>query len=282
MEASEFNSLIMLLEDDDESVATAVTNRLRQEGPSVIPELENIWKTTDNVTIVKALEHLIHDIRIDSIINDLKKWKNTGARDLLLGTSIYNRMLFPNVSADTLKAKIETLCKPIWTELNNSLTALEKVKILNHFVFNVNRFSVADDFTTQSHFLSTLLNTGKAQAGVVVVFYAIVAQQLGLPIRCVELPSALTLCYVDELNGGFENDVLFYIDIRSRGVAFGSSEITDYLRSNNIDHNDSFFKPCNNLNAIIYLIHLLSVCLNRLKDKRANDCVNIINSLTTK
>ena len=280
MEASEFKSLMLLLEDDDDAVTAAVTKRLRQEGPNIIPKLENVWKTADNTIVTQALEHLIHDIRIDGIINDLKKWDATGANDLLLGVSIYNRLLFPNVPADTLKSKIDNICKPIWTELNSSLTALEKVKIINHFVFNVNRFSVADDFTTQSHFISTLLNTGKAQASVMVVFYAIIAQRLGLPIHCVAIPNALTLCYVDENDGGFEHDVLFYIDIRSRGTAFGSSEISDYLRSNNIDHNDAFFKPCSNLNAIIYLIHLLADCLKRLKDKRANDCINIINSLT--
>ncbi len=282
MEASEFKSLMMLLDDDDESVAVAVGQRLRQEGASIIPDLERVWQTSDNAAIVRTLEHLIHDIRIDSITNDLIIWKNTGASDLLTGASIYNRLLFPNVSFDTLKSKIDSLCKPIWTELNNELTALEKVRIINHFVFNINRFTITDDFTTQSHFISTLLNTGRAQANVVAVMYAIIAQRLDLPIHCVKLPNSLTLCYCDELEGGFENDVLFYIDMRSRGTAFGSSEIADYLHSNNIDQDDSYFKPCTNLNAIIYLIHLLADCLNRLKDKRAQDCIRIINSLTTK
>lgn len=272
----------MLLDDDDESVTAAVGKRLRQEGASIIPDLERVWQTSDNTTIVRILEHLIHDIRIDSITNDLLVWKNTGASDLLTGASIYNRLLFPNVSFDTLKSKIDSLCRPIWTELNSELTALEKVRIINHFVFNVNRFTITDDFTTQSHFISTLLNTGRAQSNVVAVMYAIIAQRLDLPIHCVKLPHSLTLCYSDELGGGFENDVLFYIDMRSRGTAFGSSEIADYLYSNNIDQDDSYFKPCTNLNAIIYLIHLLADCLNRLKDKRAQDCINIINSLTTK
>jgi hypothetical protein len=282
MEASEFKSLMLLLDDDDESVTAAVAKRLRQEGAAIIPNLERVWQTSDNTTIVRTLEHLIHDIRIDSITNDLLIWKNTGASDLLTGMSIYNRILFPNVTFDTLKSKIDSLCKPIWTELNSELTALEKVRIINHFFFDINRFIITDDFTTQSHFVSTLLNTGHAQANVVVALYAIIAQRLDLPIHCVKLPNALTLCYCDELGGGFENDVLFYIDMRSRGTAFGSSEIADYLRSSNIDHDNSYFNPCSNLDAIIYLIHLLAECLNRLKDKRAQDCLNIINSLTIK
>jgi hypothetical protein len=94
--------------------------------------------------------------------------------------------------------------------------------------------------------------------------------------------------FIDEVfpeeSSAVKSAVVWYgpADMRSRGTAFGSSEIADYLYSNNIDQDDSYFKPCTNLNAIIYLIHLLADCLNRLKDKRAQDCINIINSLTTK
>lgn len=280
MTKSEFDSLISLLDDTDESVFVAVQNRLRDGGLDIVPYLEKVWQTSDNSRVVRILEHLIHDIRIDAIIDDLLKWKMNGAKDLLVGVAIYNRLLFPNVEADTLRTKIASICKPIWTELNSNLTALEKVRIINHFLFDVNRFMAVDDMTTQSHFLGTLLNTGKAQTNILSVLYAIVAQQLGLAIRCVAHPNALTLCYLDEYKSGeFQNDVMFYIDARSRGVAYGASEITDYLNANNIDSDESFFKPCSNLDVVIYLISSLAQCFKRLKDTRLNDCEQIIDSL---
>lgn len=283
MTQSEFESLISLLEDTDESIIDAVQKRLREGGLEIIPNLERVWQQSDNARVVKILEHLIHDIRIDGITDDLLKWKKSGAKDLFAGVAIYNRLLFPNVTVETLKSRLASICKPIWTELNNGLTALEKVRIINHFLFDVNKFMAVDDLTTQSHFLGTLLNTGKAQTNIMSVMYAIVAQQLGLTIRCVAHPNALTLCYLDEFGSGeFQNDVMFYIDVRSRGVAYGASEITDYLNGNNIDSDDSFFKPCGNLDVIIYLISSLAQCFRRLKDIRVNDCEQIIDSLTQK
>ena len=282
MNQSEFDSLIMLLDDPDPSVAAAVQQRLRNGGADIIPNLEKVWQTsTDNAT-VKMLEHLIHDIRIDGIASNLAKWSRTGADNLLAGVAVYNRLLFPNVTIDTIKAKIDSICKPIWTEFNSSLTALEKVRIINHFLFNQNKYRYNDDFSTQSHFLSTLLNTGRAHTNILAVLYAIVAQHLQLPVYCVELPSALTLCYVDELNSGFDNNVLFYIDVRTRGTAYGSSEITDYLRSTNTDDDEKYYKPCGNLNTVRYLLYSLAQCFRRLKDPRMADCERIIDSLTIK
>ena len=282
MNQSEFDSLIMLLDDPDPSVAAAVQQRLRNGGADIIPNLEKVWQTsTDNAT-VKMLEHLIHDIRIDGIASNLAKWSRTGADNLLAGVAVYNRLLFPNVTIDTIKAKIDSICKPIWTEFNSSLTALEKVRIINHFLFNQNKYTNSDDFSTQSHFLSTLLNTGRAHTNILAVLYAIVAQHLQLPVYCVELPSALTLCYVDELNSGFDNNVLFYIDVRTRGTAYGSSEITDYLRSTNTDDDEKYYKPCGNLNTVRYLLYSLAQCFRRLKDPRMADCERIIDSLTIK
>lgn len=283
MSPSEFDSLISLLDDTDESVIVAVQNRLREGGLEVVPYLEKVWQTSDNSRVVRILEHLIHDIRIDAIIDDLLKWKKDGAKDLFTGVAIYNRLLFPNVENETLKARIASICKPIWTELNNNLTALEKVRIINHFIFDVNKFMAVDDLTTQSHFLSTLLNVGSAHANILSVWYAIVAQQLGLPIRCVAHPNALTLCFMDENKSGeFCNNVMFYIDVASRGMAYGASEITDYLRGNNIDPDDSYFAPCNNLDVIIYLISSLAECFQRLGDPRFEDCESIIKTLTIK
>ena len=282
MNQSEFDSLIMLLDDTDPSVSAAVQQRLRQGGVSIIPNLEKEWRTNDNTNTIKLLEHIIHDIRIDSIADGLAKWSKAGADNLLAGVAVYNRILFPNVSLETIKSKVEAICKPIWTEFNSNLTALEKVRILNHFLFNYNKFTYSDDFTTQSHFLSTLLNTGKANTSVMVVLYAIVAQHLQLPIYIVELPSTLTLCYVDELGGDFEHNVLFYIDVRSRGTAYGASEIVDYLRSTNTDSDEKYFRPCGNLDAVRFLLYSLAQCFKRIKDPRFVDCERIISSLTNK
>lgn len=282
MNQSEFDSLIMLLDDTDPSVSAAVQQRLRNGGADIVANLEKVWQTSGNTAITKVLERLIHDIRIDGIASGLALWSKTDAENLLAGVAIYNRLLFPNVEQATIKAKIESVCRPIWTEFNSSLTALEKVRIINHFLFNQNKYTYSDDFTTQSHFISTLLNTGKANTNVLAVLYAIVAQHLQLPVYCVELPSALTLCYVDEYGGGFDNNVLFYIDVRSRGTAYGSSEIADYLRSTNTDDDEKYYKPCGNLNTVRYLLYSLAQCFRRLKDPRMADCERIIDSLTIK
>ena len=283
MTQTEFDTLLSLLDDPDETVNAAVTAELGKMGSDILPMLERAWQQCDDKRISKILADTISAIRVRRICDDAREWRKSGARDLLAGAAIYNQILFPNVSPQSLISRINSIKTPIWTELNDNLTALEKVRIINHFMFNINRFAVGDEQTTQSYFLSTLLNTSKAGTSTMAVLYAIVAQSLGLPIYCVALPHSLTLCYVDELETDeFENNVMFYIDVRTRGQAYGSSEITDYLRSSNIDPKTSYYKPCSNLKAIIYLLSLLAAHFTRLRDEREQTCMQIIEILTNK
>lgn len=283
MTQTEFDTLISLLDDTDETVIAAVKAELDKSGDSIMPMLERAWQTCDNKQISKILADAISNIRINSICREAAAWRESGATDLLTGAALHNRILFPNVSIELLKNRIETIRKPIWTELNNHLTALEKVRIINHFMFNTNRFIVGDELTTQAHFLSTLLNTGKANISIVAVLYAIVAQSLELPVYCVTLPDRLTLCYADvSETGEFENNVMFYIDVRSHGQAYGNSEITGLLHNLNIDPKPNYYKPCSNLKAIVYLLSLLAAHFERLKDERSHNCAQIIDILTKK
>jgi len=283
MTQSEFDTLISLLDDTDETVVAAVMAQLKNADGDILPMLERAWQRCDNRTTSKLLADTISSLRIDKICTDANKWKKAGARDLLAGAAVHNKILFPNVSTASLRSRIDAICKPIWLELNNNLTALEKVRIINHFLFNTNHFIVSDNQTTQSYFLSTLLNTNKAETSIMAVLYAIVAQNLGLPIYCVTLPGSLTLCYADELETDeFENNVMFYIDVRSRGQAYGSSEITDLLRSTNTDAKSAYYKPCSNLKAIVYLLSLLASHFSKLKDEREHNCLKIIEILTKK
>lgn len=278
--SSEFESLIMLLEDTDESVSMVVQDKLRECGTEIIPSLEKVWRTTECDRTIKIIEKLIHEIRIDSLAIDIANWKNSDTPDLLIGMSILNRLLYPNVEYNSLKSRIDAICKPIWIELNDNLTALEKIRIVNHFLFNVNKFSFGNEQATQQFFLSTLLNTSKANVNVLTILYAIVAQQLKLPVQCVAPPNMLTLCYVDEFCCEFDSsNVLFYIDASSSGMVYDGAEITDYLRNSNIDHSIEYFQPCGNVNVMIYLISSLANCLKKLGDPRYNDCITLIKIL---
>jgi len=283
MTQSEFDTLISLLDDPDVTVVSAVTAEFGKAGGEILPMLERAWQRCENKSTSKILADTISATRLNIICGEAYEWRKSGARDLLTGATIHNKILFPNVSAESLRSKVESIRKPIWTELNDNLTALEKVHVINHFFFDSNRFTIGDSLTTQSHFLSTLLNTNKADISIVTVLYAIIAQSLGLPIYCVALPGSLTLCYADELETDeFENNVMFYIDAHSRGQAYGSSEITSFLRSSNIDAKPSYYKPCSNLKAIVYLLYLLAAHFGRLKDDRERNCMQIIDILTKK
>ena len=57
----ELNALFKLIDDPDEEVFSAVTNRLVVYGKSIIPQLEYLWENTVLQPVQDRIEVLVHD-----------------------------------------------------------------------------------------------------------------------------------------------------------------------------------------------------------------------------
>ena len=88
-----------------------------------------------------SLENLIQEIQFNGVKDDLKRWIRTGAEYILEGAFYVARFQFPEISMDKINEQIESIRKDVWIEINNNLTALEKVKILNYIIFDLHKFS---------------------------------------------------------------------------------------------------------------------------------------------
>ena len=153
--------------------------------------------------------------------------------------------------------------------MNNELTAFEKVKVLNHILFDVHGFSgnKKNYHAPQNSYINNVIDTKKGNPLTLSLLYYIIAQRLNLPIYGVNLPNHFVLCYLDEhaimkiIEPGTsqDDDVLFYINPFSRGTIFNRDEIYSFLKQLNLDPQQSYFEPCNNkdiakriINNLIY------------------------------
>jgi regulator of sirC expression with transglutaminase-like and TPR domain len=273
MDNKELHALINLLDDPDENVYGMVKDKLLSLGHDVIPILENVWEMGDpfNNLVQIRIETIIHKIQFDNIFNQLRNWSKEGAGDILTGALLIARYQYPDLDENKIKLKIDQMMRDVWIELNDHLTALEKVRVLNHIIFDVHGFSgnTTNYHAPQNSYLNNVVESRKGNPLSLSLLYAIIAQKLNIPIYGVNLPQHFILAYLD--NGELsepemlsEDKVLFYINPFSRGTVFSKKEIDAFLKQLNLNTDSAYYLPCSNLEIIKRLIHNLIYSYEKL------------------
>lgn len=262
MTREEIQALIQLLDDPSEEVNQTVTKNLLDQGTEILPDLEAAWEGTMDTDYQDKLINLIQEIQMNSTYAMLREWISGGTSDLLRGVYIIARFQYPELQMEDLEKPLDRIVRDVWLELNNNLTALEKIRILNHIFFEVNAFgrNTKDFYSPQNSFINQVLETRKGNPISLAVIYSIVAQRLGLPVRGVNLPKNFILAYEDELVTGNDfgdttETILFYINPYNKGDVLGRKEIDYFLNQQGIKPQPSHYQPCTNLNIIIRILH---------------------------
>ena len=167
--------------------------------------------------------------------------------------------------ADALVEKIEKIKKDICLELNNELTALEKVKVINYFIYDIHKFdkSLKKAHTPQLYLLNHVIDTSKGSPVMLGLIYAELARRLNLPIYGVNLPRNFVLCYYDPDYHEDPNNILFYINPSDKGSVLGLKELKHFLRHLKIEEKEFYFTPCSGVDIIERLIINLQFAYER-------------------
>jgi len=270
MEKREILAMISLLDDNDTEVINTVTGNLLLQGTDVIPELERAWEDTPSEKLQTRLENLIQEIQFNRVKHDLDRWVKTGAQYVLEGAFYIARFQFPDININKMNEQIESIRKDVWLEINNNLTALEKVKILNYIIFDLHKFSRnnADFYSPQNSYINQVFETKKGNPISLAIIYLAVAYKLGLPIYGVNLPKNFILAYKDEFRQhdsvDESDDILFYINPYNKGAVLGRREIDYFITQQQIKTHPSFYIPCSNIEIIVRLINNLILSFEKL------------------
>ncbi len=273
MNKKEIFALISLLDDPDESVFQHVSMKFLSLGENVIPVLEDAWEHSFDTLIQNRIENIIHQIQFDIIKDELKHWAEPENQDLLEGALLIARYQYPDVDIPKIHKQIAQIKQDVWLELNDYLTALEKIKIINHIIFDVHNFSgnTTNYHAPQNSYINNVLESKKGNPLLLSIIYTIVAQSLEIPIYGVNLPEHFILCYVDvevmgipTTKGNEGSNVLFYINPFSKGAVFGQKEVDAFLMQLKLPPLAKYYEPCSNLEIIKRLLRNLIASYEKL------------------
>ncbi len=282
------NTLIRLLDDPDHEAFTQVSNEILTLGMPAVAPLEDAWFQTSDLLTRYRIEEIVHNIQFENLYSEMSVWAASGAHDLLRGFIIATKLQYPNLDEEKVVGDLNKLIRSVWLELNENLTSLEKVKVLNHVLFNVNEINgtVADNNVPDYFFLNTLLQTKHGNALSIGILYIIIAEKLGLPIKGVDLTGNFIACYT-HLASDFDkiikplSVVKFYINPIAIGAVFTRKEIVLYLEKAGIEPTENCFAPATNSTIMkrwcTYLMQAYSDNGMQAKAKELKSIIGIFN-----
>ena len=283
-ENTEYSALVSLMDEPDSGIFSQIRNKIISLGSGVVPYLENSWENSFDDTVQQRIQEIIHTIHYKSLYQELIQWKNSGSLDLLKGFMLVNRFQFPETDESKITRQIGRISQDIWLELNDGLTALEKIKVFNHVFYDILGFNgnIEKLSAPENTYLNVLLETKKGNPLSLGVFYSILAQSLKMPVYGVPLPEHYILAYLAE---PYENnkitdeqkEVLFYINPFSKGEVFTKLEISRYLKQLKIESQPSYFHPCDNLFIIkIIFFTLIAMYQNVGANDKADELEELV------
>jgi regulator of sirC expression with transglutaminase-like and TPR domain len=262
-ENKELEALISLLDEPDAKVFETIREKIFSFGTEAIPSLESAWENSFNPDIQHRIEGIIHMIQKESLKRDLVKWSNDKSHDLLLGYMLVSRFQYPDLSQENIIKKVGQISQDVWLELNSNLTGLEKVKVINHILYDINHFSgsVSNMTSPENYYINNLLDNKKGSPLALGLLYIIIAQSLKVHIRGVDLPRHFVLAYLDKPTPIEEDptidDVLFYINPFNKGAVFTKNEISLFIKQLKLEPKKAYYLPCDNPTIIRRLMNEL-------------------------
>jgi regulator of sirC expression with transglutaminase-like and TPR domain len=267
MNDKELESLIKLLDDPDEEVSQHVEEKLLSYGNEVIEYLESAWEQSFDAVLQERIENLVHKIQYQSVKKELELWYHSGSFDLLQGVIIINKYQYPDMDPQKIINQIEDIKREVWLQMVYDMSAIEKVKIINHVLYSIYNFSgnTTNHQDPQNSYISQVLESKKGNQISLAIIYSVVAQKLDIPIYGVNLPQHFILAYIDEAREYIsEEGVLFYINAFNKGFIFSRRDVDSFLKQLNLPQAKEYYEPCKNEEIIRRILRNLISAYQKL------------------
>ena len=272
-------ALISMVDEPDDGVYLSLKSQLLSYEEDAISPLKEAWMAATDLLVVSRLGELLDEINFKLIFNEMEEWLSKGATGLTKAMFLVNKLGDKHFDEKNSQSKIELLFKDAWLEMNENLTALEKIKVLNHIFFAIHHYNSHPDTNdvVEDFFIDRLMNTKEGNATSMGLLYLSIAQYLKLPVYGVNLPGHLVLAYVDDRfrlkdeEDYSREDVLFYINPFNNGAVFTDSEIDVYIKQVNLTEKDHYFLPANNKLIMYRYVKEVQKAYAREKDDVMSD-----------
>ncbi|MCL6523784.1 MAG: transglutaminase-like domain-containing protein [Thermoflavifilum sp.] len=265
-DANEINALLHLLDDPDQEVFDTVADRIVHLGKQIIPSLEHVWENTLNEAVQERIEWLIHRVHLQDLLADMRLWAQS-PDNLLKGALLVDKYQYPELAEEPVWKTIEKLKRNIWLELNDYLTPVERINVMNSMLYSywgIKGFEISEQ--QKNHFfLHQLLDTKRGNALSVGILYQYLCEELNIPVKAVQIPRQYILAYFEDSvwfyaqKPAAQLHIQFFID-PVQGQIYSPHDVETYLKRIDAVETDLYYEPLTHRQIIQKLLRELARC----------------------
>lgn len=271
MDSKKLHALITLLDDPNVEIYSTVETELLKEHADIVPELEKAWETSMDGRFQKRVENIIHNLQYSDIKEGIKSWLHSD-RDLLPGVYTVAKYQYPDLQIKDIMEPLNDLKKEVWKAMHDHLTSLEKIRLINHVLFDQLKFSrnTKNFLAPQNNYINEVLRSKKGNPISLSIIYSLVCQELGIPVYGVNLPKNFILAFMEHTTSNEEetmedsNAPLFYINPINKGAILGKREIEFFLKQHKLPVQQQYLMPCSNVDIVRRLLNNLRFAYDNL------------------
>jgi regulator of sirC expression with transglutaminase-like and TPR domain len=291
--SNEIKALISLLDDPDQEVWQPAQKALSDLPFDQVGELITyLYENTESAEQRSRLEKTITRIQFRYVGDQLYRWKNQGAENLLQAMTFICQLRYPEVTEAMLNEKLESLRLDAWLEFHYDLTSFEKVKILNYILFQVHGFR-GDEENYLHHdnsYLNKVIENRKGNPISLSIVYMLVAQRLNVPVYGINLPRHFIMAYVEDeetsslanfgdkqmISSKASGEIKFYINAYNGGGVFNLEQLRSILNEMELEEKPEYMLPCSNEEIVLRVLMNLFNSYSSQKRQEAELIENII------
>ena len=257
---AELRSLFSLLDDPDERVASAVTDRIKKRGLSVLEPLLDLSRTTDDDLTRIRIEQITTEFNTEVLASEfLALSRRLEANDptaLEDGIFLIARFANAHCFVEGYKELLDDYASMLRLRIQGLTSALEILNVCNTFFFEELRLrgNQGKFLEPENSYIDRVLDRKVGIPISLAVVYLLVAKyRLNLPFSGASAPGHFLIRY-----DGIPSEAIF-VDAFNGGVILRERDIKRYLDSSGFPFNVSFLAPAQPRAILLRMIRNLII-----------------------
>lgn len=279
----EMISLVRMLDDPDEVIASNIIEKLTSCGRQAIPLLESIWELNLNPIVEQRILSLKQQILEDDAVSFFSNWRKNPEQDILDAWLHISELFEPLSNKENILNFINKVRFDAWMEMNDNLTTFEKCNILIRVFQQKHQISIITDEIkrkSSNYLLPDFADNKSASRTTIAIQFQYIANTLGIKLIGLNFFEYAILGYLNpDATSEIANrdNVLFYIVFGEKISIIGNKQLDLGL---NID-DASLYTPASQVQILHKIIYGLQISYTKENcDWETKICKKIIKILS--
>jgi len=257
---NELRSLFALLDDPDERIAAAVTDRIKSRGPNVIESLlDHSRNTSDELTRIR-IEQITTEFNTEILATEFEalalRLHRNDPSTLEDGSFLIARFGNPNCFVEGYKELLDDYASMLRTRIHGLTSSLEILHTCNNFFFEELRLrgNQGKFLEPENSYIDRVLDRKVGiPISLAIVYLLVTKHRLGLPFSGASAPGHFLIRYE-----GVPSEALF-VDAFNAGVILRERDIKRYLDSSGFPFDRAFLAPAHPRAVLLRMIRNLII-----------------------